>query len=143
MTCAAYRAREKIEELFATYKPSFDGRKPRTWYPESLYGRQFAQFVGLGYHCFLAKKILEVKDRLAERNKEGKTMQEQDLEEKLRVWLDQHSLNQILDRFRCVDFVAATGEDAAAKWTSEITKRDRLFLEMLGVNSIVGALDGF
>ena len=52
----------------------------------------------------------------------------------MRVWLDQHSLNQILDRFRCVDFVAATGEDAAAKWTSEITKRDRLFLEMLGVN---------
>jgi len=44
----AYRSREKIEELFATYKDSFDGRKPRTWYPENLYGRQFAQFVGLG-----------------------------------------------------------------------------------------------
>ena len=54
-------------------------------------------------------------------NKEGKTKQEQDLEEKLRVWLDQHSLIQILDWFRCVDFVAATGEDAAAKWTSEST----------------------
>lgn len=34
----AYRSREKIEELFATYKDSFDGRKPRTWYPENLYG---------------------------------------------------------------------------------------------------------
>lgn len=130
----AYRAREKIEELFATYKDSFDGRKPRTWYPENLYGRQFAQFIGLGYHCFLTKKILEVKGRLAERNKEGKTKQEQDLEEKLRVWLDQHSLIQILDWFRCVDFVAATGDDAAAKWTSETTQRDKLFLEMLGVS---------
>ena len=60
----AYRSREKIEELFATYKDSFDGRKPRTWYPENLYGRQFAQFVGLGYHCFLAKRILDVKEAL-------------------------------------------------------------------------------
>ena len=25
-----------------------DGRKPRTWHPENWYGRQFAQFVGLG-----------------------------------------------------------------------------------------------
>ena len=57
----AYRSREKIEELFATYKDSFDGRKPRTWYPENLYGRQFAQFVGLGYHCFLTKRIQDVK----------------------------------------------------------------------------------
>ena len=32
----AYRSREKIEELFATYKDSFDGRKPRTWYRKTF-----------------------------------------------------------------------------------------------------------
>ena len=106
----AYRSREKIEELFATYKDSFDGRKPRTWYPENLYGRQFAQFVGLGYHCFLAKRILDVKKALSEKETEGKTKEELSLEAKLLAWLNQHSLIQILDWFRCVDYVATTGE---------------------------------
>ena len=129
----AYRSREKIEELFATYKDSFDGRKPRTWYPENLYGRQFAQFVGLGYHCFLAKRILDVKKALSEKETEGKTKEELSLEAKLLAWLNQHSLIQILDWFRCVDYVAATGNASASKWTTETTTRDQLFLKMLGV----------
>ena len=129
----AYRSREKIEELFATYKDSFDGRKPRTWYPENLYGRQFAQFVGLGYHCFLAKRILDVKKALSEKETEGKTKEELSLEAKLLAWLNQHSLIQILDWFRCVDYIAATGNASASKWTTETTRRDQLFLKMLGV----------
>ena len=129
----AYRSREKIEELFATYKDSFDGRKPRTWYPENLYGRQFAQFVSLGYHCFLAKRILDVKKALSEKETEGKTKEELSLEAKLLAWLNQHSLIQILDWFRCVDYVAATGNASASKWTTETTRRDQLFLKMLGV----------
>lgn len=129
----AYRSREKIEELFATYKDSFDGRKPRTWYPENLYGRQFAQFVGLGYHCFLAKRILDVKKALSEKETEGKTKEELSLEAKLLAWLNQHSLIQILDWFRCVDYVAATGNASASKWITETTRRDQLFLKMLGV----------
>ena len=139
----AYRSREKIEELFATYKDSFDGRKPRTWYPENLYGRQFAQFVGLGYHCFLAKRILDVKKALSEKETEGKTKEELSLEAKLLAWLNQHSLIQILDWFRCVDYVATTGNASASKWTTETTRRDQLFLKMLGVKYFVGALDDF
>ena len=56
------------------------------------------------------------------------------LEEKLLAWLDQHSLIQILDWFRCVDYVATTGNDSASKWTTETTKRDQLFLKLLGVS---------
>ena len=56
------------------------------------------------------------------------------LEEKLLAWLDQHSLIQILDWFRCVDYVAATGNDSASKWTTGTTKRDQLFLKLLGVS---------
>lgn len=130
----AYRSRKKIEELFATYKDSFDGRKPRTWYPENLYGRQFAQFVGLGYHCFLTKRIQDVKKGLAQKSTEKKTKEELNLEEKLLAWLDQHSLIQILDWFRCVDYVATTGNDSTSKWTTETTKRDQLFLKLLGVS---------
>ena len=59
-----YRLREKIEELFAVQKGRLDGARPRTWYPDNLRGRQFTQFVSLGYHCFLTKKIKEVQVKL-------------------------------------------------------------------------------
>lgn len=60
--------------------------------------------------------------------------EELNLEEKLLAWLDQHSLIQILDWFRCVDYVATTGNDSASKWTTETTKRNQLFLKLLGVS---------
>ena len=59
-----YRLREKIEELFGVQKGTADGNRPRTWYPDNLRGRQFVQFVALGYYCFLTKKIKEVRERL-------------------------------------------------------------------------------
>lgn len=127
-----YRAREKVEEVFATYKESFDGRKPRTWYPENLQGRQFAQFVGLGYHCFFTKKILELKQTLGV-DAEGKTQADIDLEKKLRTWLEQRSPVQILDWFRAVDFVRITGREDQVCRTTETTRRDELFLRLLGV----------
>ncbi len=65
------RLREKIEELFAVQKGKLDGARPRTWYPDNLRGRQFVQFISLGYHCFLAKKIKEVQARLG-KNEPGK-----------------------------------------------------------------------
>ncbi len=93
-----YRLREKIEELFAVQKGRLDGARPRTWYPDNLRGRQFTQFVSLGYHCFLTKKIKEVQAKL--RKKEpGKTKSIIKLEKKLENWLAQRSLAQILDWF--------------------------------------------
>ena len=59
-----YRLREKVEELFAIQKGRLDGARPRTWFPDNLRGRQFTQFVSLGYHCFLTKKIKEAETRL-------------------------------------------------------------------------------
>lgn len=71
---------------------------------------------------------------LAQKSTEKKTKEELNLEEKLLAWLDQHSLIQILDWFRCVDYVATTGNDSASKWATETTKRDQLFLKLLGVS---------
>ena len=70
---------------------------------------------------------------LSEKETEGKTKEELSLEAKLLAWLNQHSLIQILDWFRCVDYVAATVNASASKWTTETTRRDQLFLKMLGV----------
>lgn len=125
-----YRLREKIEELFAVEKQSMDGRRPRCWYSENLWGRQFVQFVGLGYCCFLMKKIKQVRDSLA--TDETLTKQEMEAEKKLKNWIDSNSLIQILEWFECVELVKYADEDNAQRMT-EMTLRDQLFLKKLGV----------
>jgi transposase len=129
-----YRMREKIEELFAVQKGGLDGARPRTWHPDNLRGRQFAQFVSLGYHCFLAKKIKEVRDRL-EKNEDGKTKGLVKLENKLEKWLGQRSLAQILDWFDCVETTNVRTAMGNYRWSTESVARDQLFLKYLGVIS--------
>ena len=129
-----YRLREKIEELFAVQKGRLDGARPRTWYPDNLRGRQFTQFVSLGYHCFLTKKIKEVQARL--RKKEpGKSKSLMKLEKKLQTWLAQRSLAQTLDWFDCIETTRVQTAMADYRWSTESVARDKLFLEYLGVDT--------
>jgi transposase len=127
-----YRLREKIEELFAVQKGRLDGARPRTWYPDSLRGRQFAQFVSLGYHCFLTKKIKEVRAKLG-KNQAGKTKALVDLENKLDKWLAQRSLAQVLDWFDCIETTTVKTTMGNHRWSTESVARDRLFMKYLGV----------
>lgn len=129
-----YRLREKIEELFAVEKGGLDGARPRTWYPDNLRGRQFVQFVSLGYHCFLSKKIKEMRTELG-KNGNGKTKALVLLEKKLDRWLEQRSLAQILDWFDCVETTQVKTAMGNYRWSTESVARDRLFLEYLGVTS--------
>ncbi len=129
-----YRLREKIEELFAVQKGRLDGVRPRTWYPDNLRGRQFTQFISLGYHCFLTKKIKQVQAKL--RKKEpGKTKSLIKLEKKLDNWLAQRSLAQILDWFDCIETTRVQTVMGSYRWTTESVARDRLFLKYLGVDT--------
>lgn len=127
-----YRLREKIEELFAVQKGKIDGARPRTWYPDNLRGRQFVQFISLGYHCFLTKKIKEVQARL-EKYEPGKSKALFKLEKKLQNWLAQRSLAQILDWFDCIETTMIKTAMGDYRWSTESVARDRLFLEYLGV----------
>jgi hypothetical protein len=127
-----YRLREKIEELFAVQKGGLDGARPRTWYPDNLRGRQFAQFISLGYHCFLTKKIGEVRAMLG-KNESGKTKALVNLEKKLDKWLEQRSLAQILDWFDCVETTNVQTAMGNYRWSTESVARDHLFLKYLGV----------
>ncbi|MCK5808524.1 transposase [bacterium] len=129
-----YRLREKIEELFAIQKGRLDGARPRTWYPDNLRGRQFVQFVSLGYHCFLMKKIKEMRATLGE-DGTGKTKALIKLEKKLDTWLDQRSLAQVLDWFDCIETTNVHTTMGSYRWSTESVARDRLFLERLGVTS--------
>jgi hypothetical protein len=129
-----YRLREKIEELFAVQKGGLDGARPRTWYPDNLRGRQFVQFIALGYHCFLTKKISEVKARLGG-NEIGKSHALIALEKKLDKWLEQRSLAQILDWFDCIETTNVQTAMGSFRWSTESVARDKLFLKYLGVNA--------
>ena len=129
-----YRLREKIEELFGVDKGGLDGARPRTWYPDNLRGRQFAQFVALGYHCFLTKKIKEVRNRLG-KNESEKSKALVKLEKKLDKWLAQRSLAQILDWFDCIETTNVQTAMGNYRWSTESVARDQLFLKYLGVIS--------
>ncbi len=126
-----YRLREKIEELFAVNNEGLDGVRPRTWHPDNLRGRQFVQFV-LGYHCFLTKKIKEMRAGLG-KNKSAKTAALVKLENNLDKWLEQRSLAQILDWFDCIETTNVRTAMEDYRWSTESVARDRLFLEYLGV----------
>ena len=128
-----YRLREKIEELFAVNKGGLDGARPRTWYPDNLRGRQFVQFVSLGYHCFLTKKIKEMREGLG-KNKSEKTAALVRLENQLDKWLEQRSLAQILDWFDCIETTNVRTAMGNYCWSTESVARERLFLEYLGVH---------
>lgn len=127
-----YRLREKIEELFQDEKGSVDGRRPRIWYPDALRGRMFVQFVALCYRCFLAKRINAVKEQLG-RQREGMTQKQMDQEKKLKSWLEQRSMAQILDWFDCIETTSVKTEAGVRRWTTEAVARDRLFMTLLGV----------
>jgi transposase len=127
-----YRLREKVEELFAVQKGRLDSSRPRTWYPDNLRGRQFVQFLSLGYHCFLMKKIKEVRSNLG-KDGAGKTKAQLKLENKLDKWLEQRSLVQILEWFDCIETTNVQTETGQQRWSTESVARDQLFLEFLGV----------
>ena len=129
-----YRLREKVEELFAVQKGRLDGARPRTWYPDNLRGRQFVQFISLGYHCFLTKKIQEVRAKLG-KNEDGKKKALVKIENKLDKWLEQRSLAQILDWFDCVETTNVQTAMGNYRWSTESVTRDRLFLKYLGVTN--------
>jgi len=129
-----YRLRENIEEIFAVVKGGLDGARPRTWHPDNLRGRQFVQFVSLGYHCFLIKKIKEMRAELG-KNGSRKTKALVNLENKLDKWLEQRSLAQILDWFDCIETTHVRTVMGNYRWSTESVARDRLFLEYLGVTS--------
>ena len=127
-----YREREKIEEMFDVQKNSLDGRRPRVWFPDSLKGRLFCQFVALGYHCFLTKAIDAVKEKLG-REAASKTQSQLELERSLKRWLEAHSLVQILEWFDCVETTTVQTPRGAQRWSTESIRRDELLLEMLGI----------
>ena len=125
-----YRNRETIEDMYSVQKNSLDGRCPRVC--DNLRGRQFVQFVALGYYFFLNRRVRLLKEKLGETDS-SKTKEVLEREKALKTWLENRSLLQILAWFDAVTETMIQTPFARRRETTETTARDELFLKMLGV----------
>ena len=58
-----------------------------------------------------------------------------DLEKKLKTWLENTPVYLVLQWFDAIEDVTVSSELARKRWSTELTTRDVLFLEYLGVNA--------
>jgi transposase len=130
-----YRRRERIEEYFRAEKQYVDGNRTRMWYPESLNGRFFCQFVALCYHEYLHKAISNIKKTLAIKSGDPAHDKAQNLKEEksLLDWLNGISIERLFAWFDCIEETKVNTNMGKRRWRTEIISRDRLFLTKLGV----------
>lgn len=130
-----YRKRENIEDYFRSSKQHADSMRIRVWDPDTLRGRMFVQFVSLCYYEYLSEQVRTMKMALG--NKNGDSLHDQKknltLENKLKSWLENTPIYLQLQWFDVVETVDVSSELMHKRWTSEVTARDRMFLEKLGV----------
>ena len=135
-----YRRRETIESFFEAGKQHADGTRSRVWNTDTLRGRLFVQFVSLCYYEYLSEAIREMKKSLGVENGDPEHDQKENLklESRLKSWLGNTPLYLILQWFDTVEEVRISSKLRAKRWTTEITKRDRLFLQKLGYFTTFG-----
>ena len=130
-----YRKREKVEEYFQMAKEDTGASRPRVWYADNLMGRMIIQFVALSYEDYLRFKIGQMKTELGKKTGDPKhdTKEILELESSLKKWLTDTSFSNILRWFDAYETTEVSTTVANRRWNSETTKRDRLFLEQLGM----------
>jgi transposase len=130
-----YRKRETIESYFGSMKRRADGARIRVWDTDTLRGRMFVQFIALCYYEYLSNEIRKMKKTLGVKNGEPAhdTATNLSLENKLRVWLDNSPTYLILQWFDAIEGIKVSSKLILKRWTTEITLRDKMFLDKLGV----------
>jgi len=130
-----YRKREKVEEYFKMSKEDVDASRPRVWYTDHLMGRMIVQFAALSYEEYLRFKIGQIKAELGKVTGDPKhdTKENLKLEASLKIWLTDTSFSNILRWFDAYETTIVSTKVANRRWNSETTRRDRLFLEKLGM----------
>ena len=132
-----YRKREKVEEYFKLAKNDADSARPRVWYADHLMGRMILQFIALSYEDYLRYEIGKMRATLGKEtgDAEHDTPERLKLERELKKWLDKTSFSNILRWFDAYETTAVSTSIRNWRWNSATTRRDRLFLQMLGLKS--------
>ncbi len=130
-----YRGRETIEFFFESGKQRADGSRTRVWSSENLMGRMFVQFIALCYYEYLSEQIRQLKMSLGKENGEPAHDNKDTLnrENKLKTWLKNTPVYLVLQWFDAVEEVRVSTKLLSRRWTTEITGRDQLFLDKLGI----------
>lgn len=129
-----YRRRETIEFFFESGKQKADGYRTRVWSSECLMGRMFVQFVSLCYYEYLSDQLRQLKHTLvAEIKSEEDSEQIRKAKKKLLSWLNNTPVYLTLQWFDAVEDVKVSAPLLSKRWTTELTERDRIFLDKLGV----------
>ena len=97
----------------------------------------FVQFVALCYYEHLSNEIRNMKPILGQKNGDPKhdTAKILKLEKKLKSWLENTPVYGILQWFDTIEGVKVSSALMAKRWSTEITERDALFLERLGLSA--------
>jgi len=132
-----YRKREYVENYFRSAKQSVDSTRTRVWNADTLRGRMFVQFVALSYYEFLSEKIRKIKMELDKPcdGFDARPKSRIKLEKKLKSWLDNSPIYMQLQWFDAIEGVNISSKLKNARWSTEITSRDELYLEKLGMSS--------
>ena len=132
---AKYRKRNTIEAFFRGDKQTADGLRPRVWNADSLRGRMFVQFVAMCYYEYFSEQLRQVKMKLGIPNGDEKhdTKAVLEAERKLKSWIENTPIYLQLQWFDTVENVKVSSILTSKRWTTEITSRDTLYLEKLGV----------
>ena len=132
-----YRRRETIEQFFEAGKQKTDGTRTRVWSSESLMGRMFVQFVALCYYEYLSEQLRQIKLKLEEDiTAETDLAETRKNKKKLLSWLNNTPVYLTLQWFDAVEEVKVSAKLHSKRWSTEITERDRLLINCLGMKSI-------
>ena len=126
-----YRAREYVEEDIKNGKYHAGTNHPRVWTDDTLEGQMLAQFLSQSMHESFASMLRIQKETLAIANGDAEHDSKENLQQEktLKNWLRKTSMNGILNWFDAIQRTDVEGHH----WKTEMSKRDRLFLEKLGV----------
>ena len=130
-----YRKRNTIEAFFRGGKQCADGLRPRVWNADTLRGRMFVQFVAMCYYEFFCEQLRLLKMRLgvATGDEKHDTKAVLEAERRLKAWIDNTPVYLQLQWFDTVENVRVSSILTNKRWTTEVTARDALYLEKLGV----------
>jgi transposase len=132
-----YRKREYIEDYFRSSKQHADSMRIRVWDADILRGRMFVQFISLCYYEYLSEAVRKMKLSLGIPNgdHDHDLKQNLDLEKKLKSWLDNTPIYLQLQWFDVIEGVEISSALQSKRWTTEMTKRDKMYVEKLGLKS--------
>lgn len=100
-------------------------------------GRMFVQFVALCYYEYLSEQLRQIKLKLEEDiTAETDLAETRKNKKKLLSWLNNTPVYLTLQWFDAVEEVKVSAKLHSKRWSTEITERDRLLINCLGMKSI-------